>query len=266
MIHGMIKEGMNTSRWLSIFTALALSIVLLLGFSGAWTPSATAAEAQEAPLEHVAHFTTLQYKVFPWEDWDDLWVARISAEIDAHVPLPALVEVAVPEGAAVYRFGEPGGEIPDFDPPWQVRSENGLDIYTGVLTHGRIITIEYSLPDRPVATGSEGPAIDISYTPVNNVSELHLISALPVDSAVIESGFEYMGSGPSGEPAFASFFENAEGGQLYSTSIPYIVDASARQGDGNIPTVVGIAGIAVMTAIALFFFFRRGASAKEDEG
>jgi len=265
----MIRKSVDSSRWIPTFTILVLTAAIVLSLGLASTPSsATAAEAQETPAENtasVAHFTTLQYKMFPWDDWDDLWVARISAEIDDHASLPALVEIAVPENAEVYRFGEPGEASPDFSPPWQMRTENGLDIYTGVLTHGRIVIIEYSLPDHPVVMTEAGPTIAITYTPLHNVDELHLITALPVDSAVVEPGFEYMGSGPSGEPAFASFFENAIGGQLYTTSIPYIEEASERQGIDNVATTVGIAGIAVLTAIALFFFFRRGASTKEDE-
>ena len=243
-----------------ILAILTLAI-FALSLLGAGMPAAHAAETQDTPTEHIAHFTTIQYKVLPWDD--DLWIAMISGEIDAHIPLPAVVEMAVPENTDVYRFGEPGN-APDFTPPWQVRTENGLDIYTAVLTHGHIVTIEYTLPDNPIVRTDAGPAVNVSYTPLHNLDELHLIAALPVDSAVLEPGFEYMGSGPSGEPAFATIVTDAVGGQQYSTSIPYIENASERQSDDNIVAIVGIAGFILLTAIVMFWFFKRGANKDEE--
>ncbi|MCL2747006.1 MAG: hypothetical protein FWE48_07995, partial [Coriobacteriia bacterium] len=65
-------------------------------------------------------------------------------------------------------------------------------------------------------------------------------------------------------PAFATIVTDAVGGQQYSTSIPYIENASERQSDDNIVAIVGIAGFILLTAIVMFWFFKRGANKDEE--
>jgi hypothetical protein len=146
-----------------------------------------------------------------------------------------------------------------------VRTENGLDIYTAILSESRVALIEYTLNDNPFAQTSDGPTMNLSYTPLRDIGELHLIAAFPFDSSVTDPQFEYYGVGPEGQPAFGYVIENALGGQEYSTSIPYVTDVSNTVAEANPLIVVGIIAIMVFFAAVVFLFFRKG-SRSGDEG
>ena len=241
-------ESYNTRSFSqkTVFTVLAL---FALSIALVAIPIKTfAAQSADEQNVHIAQFGTLQYKVRPWDE--EYWVALISAELAEHEQLPATIEIAVPEGSHVYFFGEIGGV--QFPNPTPIRSENGLDVYTGILTTGRIAHLEYTLEANPV--GPE-PSMNVSYTPLRNVDELHLIAAFPANSAVVDTRFEYMGSGPEGEPAFAYIVEDATGGQEYSISIPYQADVDLSA--SNPLVVAALVIVMVVFAIGVFWVFGR---------
>jgi len=207
-----------------------------------------AAQTNDAEDVPIAQFGVLQYMIRPWDE--ETWIAAITAELSQNEQLPATIEIAVPEGVFVYFFGEVGGT--QFPNPTPVRTENGLDIYTGILTTGNIVHLEYTLEGNPV--GPE-PSMNISYTPLRNVGELHLIAAFPANSAVTDPQFEYMDSGPDGEPAFAYIVESAIGGQEYSISIPYRANVDLSVSNPFI--VGGLVVIMVILAAGVFWVFGR---------
>jgi len=224
--------------------------------------SATTVEASETTrVFDVAHIDTLQYMVMPAGEF---WIARISAEIADNEQLPATVELAVPQHAAVYRFNEVNAAH-DFPANMEQRTENGFDIYRMTLTSERIIVLEYTLPGSPFEQTSDGPSINVSYTPFWPIRYLYLIAALPVDSAVTDPRFTFIAEGPDGEPAFAEIFEDAQAGQEYTTQIVYRANVSAGN-DSSVPLVaLAIFGGAAAVAVIMFFFFKRGARDYDDE-
>lgn len=236
---------------LGFFFALATIIAVTAATSTAVPSTAGAAEVETVPAnsQPIAHFQTLQYFALPW---DDVWVARVTAEIADFENLPAVIEIAVPAQSAVYFFGD--GENNSFPAPFSMRTENGLDIYTGLLTESRIVNIEYTMNASPAGPG---PAMNLSYTPIHDVDELQLISALPLGSAVIDPEFEDMGTGPDGEPAFALFIENAVGGTTYDASIPYIMTTDGPSPNNNPMVLVGLVAFLVIVAGAVIFIFMR---------
>ena len=253
----MLTLKLSASRPVSLSF---LGVLLVIAVLAATITNATAqAHANEnIPAGHIAQFQKMQYWVMPVEEF---WIARVSAELDDFETLPALVEIAVPQHSAVYFFGD---GITGTEFHFEVRTENGFDIYTALLTESRVALIEYTLNASPFAQTSDGPTMNLSYTPLRDVHELHLIAAFPFDSSVTDPKFEYYGVGPEGQPAFGYVIENALGGQEYSTTIPYITNVSGTATEANPLIVVGIIAVMVFFAAIVFIFFRRG-SAQSDE-
>ena len=202
-----------------------------------------------------ADFDVIQFKLL---QAGDMWVARVIMQLAEHEQLPAFIEVAIPQHSAVFHFGEDGHE--PFSPDaYSVRDEDNFAIYSATMFQSRIATLEYTLPGSPFEQSDDGPSIRVSYTPFRDVEELWLIAALPPDSAVTDTRFRYIGSGPNDEPAFAYVVENAQGGEEYSTQIVYIANAGDRQRtDDNSLLVIALASLFSVAAIAVFWFFRRG--------
>ena len=253
----MLSLKLPASRPVSLFFLCTLLVIAAL--AAAMTSATAQAYANEnVPAGHVAQFQKIQYWVMPMEEF---WIARVSAEIDDFETLPALIEIAVPQHSAVYFFGD---GITGTWFSYDVRTENGFDIYTAIITESRVALLEYTLNASPFAQTSDGPTMNLSYTPLRNVHELHLIAAFPVDSSVTDPKFEYYGVGPEGQPAFGYVIENALGGQEYSTTIPYITNVSGTATEANPLIVVGIIAVMVFFAAVVFIFFRRG-NAQSDE-
>ena len=234
---------------LSFLSALLVIAVLVATIIGA---TAQAHASENVPAGHIAQFQKIQYWVMPVEEF---WIARVSAEIDDFEALPAFIEIAVPQHSAVYFFGD---GITGIGFSYDVRTENGFDIYSAILTESRVALLEYTLNASPFAQTSDGPTMNLSYTPLRNVHELHLIAAFPIDSSVTDPRFEYYGVGPEGQPAFGYVIEHAFGGQEYSTTIPYITNVSGTATETNPLIVVGIIATVVFFAAIVFIFFRRG--------
>lgn len=255
----------STLHKYSLLSLVTIAITVLALFAIATVPALTtvagasesvdvtaselseAAAPEVANTQRVASFQILQYFAMPHEE---LWVARITAELAETEELPAVVEIAVPQHSAVYFFGD--GDWDEFPHPYTMRTENGFDIYTGLLTKSRLVTIEYTLDASPAAAG---PSMNLSYTPLNDVEQLQLIVALPLGAAVIDPSFEDMGIGPDGEPAFAQFIDNAQGGTTYDVNIPYIMTTGNPSQN---PLIIGgvIAALAVFGGLIFWLFSR----------
>jgi hypothetical protein len=219
--------------------------------------SSDAAPANGEPTGPVARFGLFQYMLIEWEE---AWSARIMAELTEDETLPAVVEIAVPQRAPVFYLGEPNvaTSIPN---PQPIRTIDGFDIYAITLTDGRIAMLEFTLFESPRSTTPDGPAITISYTPLNDVEELVLISALPMDSAPAASHFEYVATSPEGLAAFGYTFENARGGQLYETSMLYITNT---EGIAENPMTILFVVIGIVVLVAAVGFAWAKFARKQD--
>ncbi|MCL2438097.1 MAG: hypothetical protein FWC99_03260 [Coriobacteriia bacterium] len=261
----MMQLGINNPLpfparvFISAITVLLAGLFALSPAVAIATESETEADNEYAEAIHdtattqVAQFDVIQYKVLQSED---MWVARVIVQLAEHEPLPATIEVAVPQHSAVFHFGEDGqGAFPS---PLDMRIENGFDIYTGIMTQARIATLEYTLPVSPFEQTSAGPSINVSYTPLHNVEELWLIAALPPESAVTDQQFRYIGSGPHEEPAFAYIVEDAIGGQEYTTQIAYIANAGdlTSPSDNTVALIILVVFLVIVAAVVLWLFKR----------
>ncbi|MCL2402926.1 MAG: hypothetical protein FWC86_01630 [Coriobacteriia bacterium] len=216
----------------------------------------------EGAFSNIEHFTNLQYKVLLW---DGIWTVTIRGKIDEQAVLPATVEIGVPAGSDVFWLGEVFAEYgnaptsdPEIAPPYEVRTEGDMDIYTATLTQTHAIQIEYDLPYDPRIETNEGPGLRISYTPLHDVEELWLAGATPPDTAVLDGNIRYLGTGPNGELAFAYVIDDALGGQEYSEDIIFTTDIGSTQ---NVSPLIpiGIATSVLLLTGAGFWYYKRNA-------
>jgi len=216
-----------------------------------------------AEPEVVSPFVNLQYTLVHWEG---SWIVTIRGIISEELILPATVEVGVPTGSNVYRIGEVyagfgmqplgSGEIL---PPYNRVTEGDFDIYTVVLNQTHAVQLEYAFTGNPLVESSEDGAIAISYTPLADVDELWLTTAIPAGAVVPDPQFrELDGLGPLGEKSFARVIYNAVGGETYDTIIEYrtgVTEVENNLAPWVLPTFVGVLTV---VAGAVFFFFARG--------
>jgi len=224
--------------------------------------------------EDVSHFRLIQYKMFRAPDG---YTAAVWGMLDPNeVELPALIQVAVPEAANVFWFGPvpPEGvspESPQFE-DYHVHIEGDQKIYTAVLTDSYDIQIEhyfwgeaFAFPVQSLPDGDH--VISISYAPLHDVEILRLAAFLPAGSAARDSvNVEFLGMGPTGDPAFAMDFHEAQGGERYTAEIVYAPpEVTARHNQptmsGGLLTAVAVvaAAIAVMVGFLVFIRFRKKA-------
>ncbi|MCL2438262.1 MAG: hypothetical protein FWC99_04135 [Coriobacteriia bacterium] len=217
----------------------------------------------------VAQFRLIQYKFFRAPDG---YTAAIWGMLDPNtVELPALVQVAVPQGADVFWFGPvPEGGVTSESPQfthYHVYTDGENDIYTVMLTDSHDIQIEHYFWGEnfpfPVRTMPDGDhAIRISYTPLHDVEILRLAAFLPEGSAARDSAnVEFLGTGPTGDPAFAMDFHYARGGENYTAEIVYAPpEVTARHNQptmgGGILAVIGTVAAAIVVVGGFLVFIR----------
>ena len=233
--------------------------------------------------DEIAHFSWMQYKFFRAPDG---YTAGIWAILDSEVPLPATVQIAVPEAADIFWFGPvPEGGVTPESPQfhdYHVYTDEalGLKIYTAVLTDSHQVQIEhyfwgdaFPFPIRTLDNGDH--AIRISYTPLHDVPTLRLAAFLPEGSAIRDHlDVEFLGVSPtSGDPAFAMTIEDAQGLQNYTVEIEYLpAEVTARQNqatanDGILSAIAIAAGSLAVAAAGFFIVFRKritGRANKDD--
>ncbi|MCL2526586.1 MAG: hypothetical protein FWE46_06060 [Coriobacteriia bacterium] len=276
-------------RPLSILFALAAAITLgaatFMGtsaYAADMTPEQLEAQIMDSsefmaseppvidPAAPLAQFDWMQYKFFRAPDG---YTAGIWAQLDPETTtLPVTVQLAVPEGADIFFFGpipETGitPESPRFA-NYHVYNRDGLDIYTAVLTDSYEVQIEHyfwgeSFPF-PVRTLENGDhVIRISYTPLADVPVLRLAAFLPAGSVIRDTeNVEFLGTGPTGDPAYAQTFTNVQGMQSYTTEIEYIpAETTARENQqtigGGIFVVIAAAVGSIIVVLALLMWMQR---------
>lgn len=286
------KASETTLSSFASVLALATALVLGLGFFLALPTVLTSNQAiaadmnfpTEPPLidsDDLAHFDWIQYKFFRAPDG---YTAGIWAILDPETPLPATVQIAVPEAADVFWFGPvpEGGvhpESPQFhDYHVHVDEEHGLRIYTVALTDSHQLQIEhyfwgdaFLFPVRTLPNGDH--SIRIAYTPLHDVPTLRLAAFLPEGSAARDANnVDFLGVGPTGDPAFAMTIENAQGLQNYTVEIEYVPpEVTARQnqptvGGGILTTFAVVAASLVVGIGAVYFMLNKRRANQHGEG
>ena len=225
--------------------------------------------APDIDPEDLDHFRLIQYKFFRAPNG---YTAAIWGMLDPNeVELPALVQIAVPAGANIFWFGPvPADGVTPESPQFQdyhMYTDGGNDIYTVLLTDSYDLQIEhYFWGDDflfPVRTLPDGDhEIRISYTPLHDVEILRLAAFLPEGSAARDSiNVEFLGVGPTGDPAFAMDFHDAQGGETYTAEIAYAPpEVTARYNQatmgGGILAVAGVVAATIVVLLGFFFFMK----------
>ena len=272
-----VKFLANFVTKLTILAAIATAPLFLIGFFV--LQDSSQAVAAENPFndppaiseEDLSHFHWMQYKFFRAPDG---YTAGIWAVLDPETTeLPATVQVQVPEAAEVFWFGPvPEGGVTPESPQFHdyhayIDSETGMRIYTVTLTNSYELQIEhyfwgeaFSFPVRTLPNGDH--VIRISYTPLHDVETLRLAAFLPAGSMARDSNrVAFLGEGPTGDPAFAMTFVNAQGGNNYTAEIEYVppeyTERLNRQGiSGGVIAAGAAVAAAILMVAGLLFWIR----------
>ena len=248
------------SRYL---VALVTAIVILLAATGL----AIAAE----DIEEVTPFQSINFTVIHVEINDEfgsesIWVGLISGELPEDTPLPARIEVAVPEGTLTGWAGQllssdafdTAVQFPDFE---HVRTENGMDVYSAVMTQFHFMQLETRIEESPIIDG-DGTSTTwaLSYTPVHDLDRLQLTAAFPAGFVSQDEGVRYFGDGPEGEQSYYHVFENVNAGQTVSTTISafYVGADEVAESAVDITTIIILVCIAVALIAITYVLFVRG--------
>jgi len=276
------QRHLRLASLIRLMIALVLTAVITLSLSGIasatdWaglddnTANAPAIDPSSFEGE-VEEFRLINYKLIEFETVgvdgvtpESMWVGIISGELDFDVALPALIEIAVPEGTHTGWFGQLAGlDNPDsaiqFQEPYTMRTENGMDIYSAVLTMHHIVQLEIRFEGNPILESPEGTRVmEMSYTPVNNARELHLTAAFPADYASTDQELSFLGEGPNGEQTYSRIFTDVVGGETYTTTIEgiYVGEGTAESGT-PITTVLIVGAIALVLVAVVIFAYVRG--------
>jgi len=271
-----------TAKVKTLLAAIAAAALLIFGITllpisanvGVSTAYADETRLDNVPFnispDDVAQFGWMQYKFFRAPDG---YTAGIWAVLDDDEELPAYVQIAVPEGADVFWFGPvPAGGVTPESPQFPDSHifhdvENGIYVYTTVLTDSRQLQIEhyfwgeaFSFPVRTLPNGNH--SIRIDYTPLNDVETLRLAAFLPEGSRVIDHlNVIPLGVGPTGDPAFAVEISDAQGLENYSVEIEYAPpEITARQNQPTLTegfvTVIIMVTVAITLALVFILFIR----------
>ena len=236
----------------SMFIAPLLLMFFFVQFAG----------ANPADQSEIEHFEAINYfKVRHLSGYSVAVIGFLSPEVQ----LPATVELAIPAGSEIVWFSEvSGGPIandPEFSEPFNVRTENALDIYTVTLEHYHSVQIEYGIDQNPVTQLSDGVySIQMSYTPIADLPVLRLMTNFPAETIVQDPDVEFMGEDTEGDLVFFRIYADIAAFQTVQDEITYFPPA----GQGMVAASGGLWGgltvtvIAVITVIALaagFIFF-----------
>ena len=259
-----------TAPYLMSLFAVLLLLAAVAFFARSIVP-ATASETEAAetsneeasndprrPTGKVTPIVNLQYKVM---FWDGEWIATLTGhgDFDGRSPQGAVVEVGVPVGTEVFWFGEIGEDnlaMREFAQPWDVRTEDGFDIYRAVLTQGTGMQLDLVTTDPRIET-QEGPGVRVVYTPLHDVDELWLAAATPPGTAVLDRNIRYLGTGPNGELAFAYVINDVVGGQMQEVDIIYITDATETVSSISPAAPIAIIASMLLLAVIGFLYFRK---------
>ena len=252
-----------------VMRAVVLKIIslTLVGILFVLPLSATATPEDELPEITPFEAMTMTVRRLP-----TTFIAAATGFLDPDIELPVTVEIAVPAGSSLIWFGEPSwdGPItadPRFEEPFNMRTEDGLDIYTVTLENYPQVQIEFNLAFSPVAELADGTqALRMEYTPLTELQALRFLTNLPIGSEVLDENINLYGFNEENEPQFGYTFRNTRAGEMYTITVLY-------QGDGAHSETGVIDGLLITAAIllvclavvlALVFITKRRRAANEE--
>ena len=252
-----------------VMRAVVLKIIslVLVGSLLVLPLSATATPEDELPEITPFEAMTMTVRRLP-----TTFIAAATGFLDPDIELPVTVEIAVPAGSSLIWFGEPSwdGPItadPRFEEPFNMRTEDGLDIYTVTLENYPQVQIEFNLAFSPVAELADGTqALRMEYTPLTELQALRFLTNLPIGSEVLDENINLYGFNEENEPQFGYTFRNTRAGEMYTITVLY-------QGDGAHSETGVIDGLLITAAIllvclaavlALVFITKRRRAANEE--
>ena len=253
----MVKK---CSRYL---VALMTATVILLAGTG--LAFATESIEEVTPFQSI-NFTIIHVEITDEFGSESIWVGLISGELPEDTPLPARIEVAVPEGTLTGWAGQllssdafdTAVQFPDFE---HVRTENGMDVYSAVMTQFHFMQLETRIEESPIIDG-DGTSTTwaLSYTPVHDLDRLQLTAAFPAGFVSQDEGVRYFGDGPEGEQSYYHVFENVNAGQTVSTTISafYVGADEVAESAVDITTIIILVCIAVALIAITYVLFVRG--------
>ena len=246
------------------------SLLLLLLF----VPCAVASSADQLEL---TPFEAINYYAVRMGGRIDAYAIAVTGFLNPEVELPAKVEMAVPAGTELIwagEFSEVLGPVePAFEEPFDVRSENGLDIYTVILENYPALQFEYSLPEQLHDYISDDlHVINLSYTPAENLPILRLMARLPAESVVTDSAAEFMGMDADENLVYMHIFHNVPAFQPVQANISYIppedmtLPFETSVGGGIIIAIVAVGITAILAAGFIFVARKNRRRAEQEQG
>lgn len=240
-------------------------LVLFAAPTSAFIQLAVASEPQSADLAEIVPFEAVNYYL---ARHPISYSVAITGFLSPEVRLPAKVEVAVPAGSEIIWFGEPlgspGADDAEFEEPFNVRTEAGLDIYTAILRYYPAVQIEYDIIHNPVKRISEGIySLSMKYTPLADTPLLRLMTNLPPESVVDDSSVQFMGADEEGYLVFMRLYENVSSLQLVQSEIVYRPPIGTgmiiQEGNllGGMGVAIGIVAAVIVITIAFIYTARR---------
>ncbi|MCL2537753.1 MAG: hypothetical protein FWE51_05715 [Coriobacteriia bacterium] len=275
------------TKIISLFLIVLLSLAPAVGVAAAAEASSDPAGSGSETLDALIAanpqvpegITPFEAMTFMVRRLPNTYFAAATGFLNPDTPLPATIEIAVPEGSSIIWFGEiSGGPITgdtNFDPedPAIKRTENGFDIYTATLTEHRQAQIEFNLFFSPVIQQDDGTyLLRMEYTPLHNMMALRFITNLPLGSEALTQGFDLLGINEEGEDEFFFDVPDPRAETLYSTTLNYSAPSGrgtpneSRVSDGLLIT----GGVTVLGLVCVLYFViltrrRRAAEGYYDE-
>jgi len=252
--------------------AVLFVVVAILSVGAFPSPADATDDEADNTSDQIVPFTSMQHRTIQTATG---YSYLVFGNLDDSDQLPATIEIAVRTGAEVFWFGEAllGDEYEEvhFAEPHVMRTENGLDIYTAVLTTSRTVQIEYTLrgvePVTMRANNQEG--VHMEYQPLTDLAFLHFSSVLPPGSELTSPDAIFVGNAHDGSPIYAITLTDTQAMQLYSAEILFIPPWISGQVDFHSPmggVIIAIAATAIPAlAIAAFMIIRRRNKAQEEE-
>jgi flagellar basal body-associated protein FliL len=196
----------------------------------------------------------------------------VSGTLPENTPLPATVNLAIPEGAQVVWAGEiAGGDVAN-DPKVEyelLETKDGWDIYALTAKAHRTVQIEANLaaPFQNIS-GNEG-SVNFVYIPATDADELKIGAETPANIVDYDKkpGYEVFGTGGTNGMVYGPQITNAKAGEEYTAAFSFVTMAagsnagSSASGDSMTAVIVVLVLLTVAVIGALLVIINRQKSA-----
>jgi len=204
------------------------------------------AQLEAIPFEAINYYIARHFNAYS---------VAVTGFLNPEVELPAKVEIAVPSGSDIIWFSEfSGGFVgndPEFNEPFDMRTEGNLDIYTVVTQYNHAIQIEYHIEGDPNTQVSSGAySLVMEYTPLTDTPLVRLMTNLPAESVVEDPYVEFMGEDENGYLVFMRLYTDVPALTPVQGEITY----TPPEGRGMVAQggdLLGGLGVAIISAVVV---------------